>query len=166
MKNQIEQVTNLERETVKYVPKSCFDSLYYKIKYLDESEYDTLNLFSEDERNRIEVIKGIADANEIEKPIIPDDPVEVAKEMELNICPYCGSKMILKIIDYDVPVNTSIRNRSLENLAYVCKNCGSRSPWVHITTNVIDENKFSASVKRLIDDIKEDMAAEDDDEMF
>lgn len=166
MKNKIEQVTNLERETVKYVPKSCFDSLYYKIKYLDETDDDTLNLFSEDERNRIEVIKSIADANEIEKPIIPDDPVEEAKQQELDICPYCGSKMILKLIDYDPPGYTSIRNRSREDLAYVCKNCGSRSPWVHITANIIDENKFAASIKRLIDDIKEDMAAEDDDEIF
>ena len=163
MKNKIEQVTNLERETRKYVPRSCFDSLYYKIKYYEETEE---YLFCDDVRNQIEVIKAIADADEIEKPIIPDDPVEEPKRQEVDICPYCGSKMVLKLTNGDSSNYSSIRNRGREDLVYVCSRCGSRSPWVGMSIAVIDKNKFDTCLEKFIDSVKEDIESEDDDEMF
>ena len=160
----IEQVTNLERETVKYVPKSYFDRVFYRLAsyaamYDDEGEKEALEL---------EEIKRNAYDNIVEKPVIPDDPVEevTSKKMNLEVCPYCGGTMTLKLIDPSlsrVRGYSTVRNSfRLEDVSYVCPECGARSPWIGINLSLIDHDKVKEKIADAIDNVIEDRNWEED----
>lgn len=164
MKNMIEQVTNLERETVKYVPKSYFDRVFYRL-----ASYAALYDDDEGEKEALELeeIKRNAYDHIIEKPVIPDDPIEEAtsKKMDLEVCPYCGGTMTLKLVDPSLigPRGYSGLKYSsrVEDVSYVCPDCGARSPWIGINLSLIDHDKVKEKIADAIDNVIEDRNWED-----
>ena len=109
MKNFVEQVTNLERETTQYVPKNYFDALYFL--YMNDLLYDDSDDSDDgdDSRVRADIIKDNVFRSILEKPNIPDD--EVSEKKPVNICPYCGEHMTINLESPSSDLQTTRYNR-------------------------------------------------------
>lgn len=171
MKNFIEQVTNLERETTQYVPKRCFDALYFL--YMNDLTYDDSD-DSDGSRVRADMIKDDAFRNILEKPNIPDD--EVSEKKPVNICPYCGEHMTIDLESPSSDLQTTRYNRysggrivSRYNGLYIryrCYRCGSISPFITLTPRLVDKYAFEKELESRIQGFIEDREIDEEEKAW
>lgn len=150
-KNYIESVTNLQRATVKYVPKDLLDSA---LRLLN----DTLSLYSsedgDDERIRNSILKRLKEAEEKTVDLYVLDTIngENSKptiKRPINVCPYCGNTMDLRWT-YGSIVGRRM-SYDQKKVHFVCERCEAASPEVFLDLHMINEDEIAKSIGRAID---------------
>lgn len=168
----IEQITNLERSMEKYVPKRMYDGLLSEYEEAERNnraglkeKYDSLTQ---------EIVSRQHAANKEAVELYTLDTQEGNKvttvKRPINICPYCGEKMVLTWDDND---NSRITYRSLYNhrnrpadyVVFSCLMCEAKSPKVSLSLRMLNESIIATEMGRVIDRaILEKEHAGDEDE--
>lgn len=173
----IEQVTNLERSMEKYVPKYLFDDICKTADELleccsnpstpmlrDENSVDSELTTYKERANKEAVELYTLDTQEGNKVTTTKRPI--------NICPYCGDKMVLKWDDNDTGRTNyrsmySNRIRPADYVVFACFMCGAKSPPVALSLNMLDESIIATEMGRVIDRaVWEKEHAGDEDEEY
>ena len=120
------EATNLiaEKPECNYVSQRVATKLYEVAKLLaseSDQEYFDEDLVESLHRELLESTISLCFIQKEERPI--------------DVCPYCGSKMVLS----NCLISTYV--------AYECKNCGAQSPGLNLKLYLLDEAKTKEAIK-------------------
>lgn len=153
-KNYIEQITNLERSMEKYVPKRMYDALIeeYEISESANDDKSVLQLHRE-----ITSLKELANKEAVELYTLDtqDGNKVTTTKRPINICPYCGDKMVLAWDDGDSRRNWyrsmySRRERPADFVVFSCLLCGAQSPRLNTFLKLFDESVIATEMGQVI----------------
>lgn len=158
-RNFIEQVTNLEREKEKYVPKRLFDHLISD--YQAEHSFEGLEEDAEFDNKIFTMIEQAE--KESRELFVLEEP---EKKNDLETCLYCGGWMTPEFTDNGY--RSSYRGYSSfgkringDLIHFRCAYCGATSPTTVLRTNLLNNEAVKKDILRNIETAKREVKEEE-----
>ena len=121
-----------------YFPASMFNEIYSFL----------LDLTVDDEEQREEILEKVDEYNrEYKNRIVSLNFIDVqeAEKAEVDICPYCGTKM--RLISGG---QGTYRRIGTDYVWYECPVCGSTTPRAYFNNHMLDEQKVKDAIEDII----------------
>lgn len=153
-KNYIEQVTNLEREKEKYIPKRLFDHLISD--YQAEHSFEGLEEDAEFDNKIFTMIEQAE--KESRELFVLEEP---EKKNDLETCLYCGGWMTPEFTDNGYRGYSSF-GRRMNLIHFRCAYCGATSPTTVLRINLLNNEAVKKDILRNIEAAKREVKEEEE----